>query len=87
VSPGESAHKSLFDILPATIEVFYADRSLEKFRLGRRWLVLVASPARVCANQGGGWPFATRYSAYRHAMNMAVPFLGGGPQYAADTQG
>jgi hypothetical protein len=70
-----AAHDPLYDINPqtgATIEVFYADRTLETFgRRGAGWFWWprrcgcspVGSPAR---------PFATSYAAYRNAISTAV---------------
>jgi hypothetical protein len=60
-----------FDFHPrtgATIEVFYADRSLETFgRLGAGWFWW--SRRRGCSPVGlPTGPFATSYAAYRHAM-------------------
>jgi hypothetical protein len=44
--PQRPCREPLFDVHPqtgATIEVFYADRSLETFGQMQRWLVLVVS--------------------------------------------
>jgi hypothetical protein len=61
----------LFDIHPqtgATIEVFYADLTMETFgRCGAGWFWC----SRRRGFSPGGLPtgpFATRYAAYRHAM-------------------
>jgi hypothetical protein len=54
----QARHEPLYDVHPrtgASIEVFYADRTLETFGRGERWLVLVVSPTRVFARQSGGW--------------------------------
>jgi hypothetical protein len=55
--PGKRAGREpLFDVHPqtgATIEVFYADRTL--VRQVRRWLVLLVSSARLCAYRSGDW--------------------------------
>ena len=61
----------LFDVHPrtgATIEVFYADRALETFgRCGAGWFWWARR--RGCSPAGPATgPFATSYSAYRHAM-------------------
>ena len=55
----------------AAIEVFYADRALETFgRCGAGWFWWVRQ--RGCSPAGPATgPFATGYSAYRHAMNSA----------------
>ena len=60
-----------FDVHPqtgATIEVFYADRALETFgRCGAGWFWWARR--RGCSPAGPATgPFATSYSAYRHAM-------------------
>ena len=52
----------------ATIEVFYADRALETFgRCGAGWFWWARRRGRSPAGPATG-PFATSYSAYRHAM-------------------
>ena len=61
----------LYDIDPQTgapIEVFYADRALETFgRCGAGWFWWARR--RGCSPAGPATgPFATSYSAYRHAM-------------------
>ncbi len=61
----------LFDVHPQTgaaIEVFYADRTLETFgRCGAGWFWWVRQ--RGCSPAGPATgPFATSYSAYRHAL-------------------
>jgi hypothetical protein len=69
----------LFDIDPATgvsIEVFYADRTLETFgRGGCGWFWYCRQRGFPPDGSPTG-PFATSYAAYRHAMNTAVPFGG-----------
>jgi hypothetical protein len=66
-SKERAAHCPLYDII--SIEVLYTDRTLETFGMGgagwfwwprRRGYPPDGSPTR---------PFATSYSAYRHAMN------------------
>ena len=61
----------LFDVHPRTgdsIEVFYADRALETFGRGGAGSFWWA-PQRGCWPAGPATgPFATGYSAYRHAM-------------------
>jgi len=67
-----ATHEPLYDIDPqtgATIEVFYADHTLETFcRCGAGWFWWQrrrgCSPGSVPAG-----PFATSYAAYRHAVN------------------
>jgi hypothetical protein len=66
----QCAHDPLYDIHPAigvSIEVFYADRTLETFgRGGAGWFW---RPRR-------GQPFATSYATYRHALQrvgLSVP--------------
>src|SRR6476619_5364492 len=65
-------HEPLYDIDPqtgTTIEVFYADRTLETFgRCGAGWFWWPRR--RGCSPDGSPTgPFATSYSAYRHAIN------------------
>jgi len=73
-------HEPLFDIHPrtgASIEVFYADRTLETFgRCAAGWFWW--SRRRGFPPEGAPrGPFATSYAAYRHAMNTAAPDLEG----------
>src|SRR3954452_7223021 len=67
-------HEPLFDIHPgtgATIEVFYDDRALETFgRVGAGWFSCSRRRGFAPAGLTIG-PFATSYSAYRHAMTGA----------------
>jgi hypothetical protein len=68
-------HEPLFDVHPqtgASIEVFYADRSLETFgRNGAGWFWW--SRLRGCAPDGSPTgPFATSYAAYRDALGTAL---------------
>ena len=65
-------HEPLYHIDPqtgTTIEVFYADRTLETFgRCGAGWFWWPRR--RGCSPDGSPiGPFATSYSAYRHAIN------------------
>ena len=74
VSGQRAAREPLFDVHPQTgaaIEVFYADRALETFgRCGAGWFWWTRQ--RGCSPAGPATgPFATSYSAYRHAMNSA----------------
>jgi hypothetical protein len=76
MSSRPSQYEPLFDIQPVTgssIEVFYADRALETFgRCGSGWFWW---PRRRGFSPDGPatGPFATSYSAYRHAMKTATP--------------
>jgi hypothetical protein len=56
----------------ASIEVFYADRALETFgRCGAGWFWWLRR--RGCSPDGSPTgPFATSYTAYRHAMTVPV---------------
>ena len=69
--PQSARLETLYDIHPLTgisIEVFYADRTLETFgRGGRGWFWW---PRRRGFSPEGArtGPFATSYAAYRHAM-------------------
>jgi hypothetical protein len=72
----ESArHEPLFDIHPLTganIEVFYVDREMETFgRGGSGWFWWFRRHGFSPEGPATG-PFATSYSAYRHAMNTAT---------------
>jgi hypothetical protein len=62
----------LFDIHPqtgASIEVFYADRTLETFgRCGPGWFWWPRQRGFPPDGPATG-PFATSYAAYRHAIN------------------
>jgi hypothetical protein len=69
-------HEPLFDAHPrtgASIEVFYADRTLETFgKRGAGWFWW--SRRRGFAPDGSSaGPFATSYAAYRHAMTTPLP--------------
>jgi hypothetical protein len=70
-------HEPLYDIDPETgvsIEVFYADRTLETFgRCGSGWFWWPRR--RGCSPDGSPTgPFATSYAAYRHAMTTGRSF-------------
>jgi hypothetical protein len=78
VSRQRAAHEPLYDINPLTgvcIEVFYADRELETFgRCGAGWFYWVRR--RGCSPDGPATgPFATSYSAYRHAMKSPTRII------------
>jgi hypothetical protein len=65
----------LYDIDPETgvsIEVFYADRTLETFgQYGGGWFWWPRRPG--CAPDGSAiGPFATSYAAYRHTMGAGL---------------
>jgi hypothetical protein len=67
-------HEPLYDVHPrtgASIEVFYADRTLETFgKGGAGWFWW--SRRRGFAPDGPPTgPFATSYSAYRHALGAS----------------
>jgi len=74
VSTDRNRYKPIFDLNPTTgvsIEVFYADRSLETFGwCGTGWFWW---PRRRGFSPGGPatGPFATRFAAYRHALRAA----------------
>jgi hypothetical protein len=64
----------LFDINPltgASIEVFYADRSLETFGRGGAGWFWWPRPSGFAPDGPANGPFSTSYAAYRHAMNTA----------------
>jgi hypothetical protein len=65
-----AAHEPLYDINPRTgisIEVFYADRTLETFgRCGRGWFWW-SRRRGLSPDSSPTGPFATSYAAYRHA--------------------
>jgi hypothetical protein len=69
--PHAPQHESLYDVHPETgdsIEVFYADRMLETFgRGGAGWFWWPRRRGSAPESSPTG-PFATPYSAYRHAM-------------------
>jgi hypothetical protein len=71
----QARHEPLYDVHPrtgASIEVFYADRTLETFgRSGGGWFWW--SRRRGCSPDGSPTgPFATSYAAYRHAMGTVL---------------
>lgn len=71
-----SANAPLYDTHPrtgATIEVFFADRVTGNIRQVRRWLVLVASPARLFAIQRGDG--ALRHEPYPDAVTGVEPAM------------
>ena len=81
--PQRARHEPLYDINPLTgvsIEVFYADRTLETFgRGGAGWFWWSRRRSRSPDGPATG-PFSTSYAAYRHAMNAVVPFGGDAQQ-------
>ena len=76
VSRQRAAHEPLYDINPRTgisIEVFYADRTLETFgRCGAGWFYWARRRGFSPSSPETG-PFATSYAAYRHAVTTAAP--------------
>jgi hypothetical protein len=64
-------HEPIYDVHPrtgASIEVFYADRTLETFgRSGAGWFWWFRRRGGSPEDKPTG-PFATSYAAYRHAM-------------------
>ena len=74
--PGQHAGREpLFDVHPltgATIEVFYADRTMETFgRCGAGWFWCSRRRGHAPSQSARG-PFATRYGAYRHALGTIL---------------
>ena len=74
-TPNPKQRAPLYDTNPATgvcIEVFCSDRTLETFeRSSAGWFWWPRQ--RGCSPDGSPTgPFATSYSAYRHAMNAMV---------------
>jgi hypothetical protein len=73
-TPNPKLRAPLYDINPQTgisIEVFYADRTLETFgRGGAGWFWWPRQRGLAPEGPARG-PFGTSYSAYRHAMNTA----------------
>jgi hypothetical protein len=73
-----SRREPIHDVHPdrINIEVFYADRTLETFgRGGAGWFWW--SRRRGCSPDGSPTgPFATSYSAYRHAISSMPSTLG-----------
>ena len=70
-----AAHDPLFVVHPrtgASIEVFYADRTLETFgRCGAGWFWWSRRSGSSPEGSPTG-PFATSYAAYRHAMSISL---------------
>jgi hypothetical protein len=79
VSEATEERAPFFDVHPqtgATIEVFYADRALETFgRCGAGWFWWDRRRGTSPAGPATG-PFATSYSAYRHAINRDTSSIG-----------
>jgi hypothetical protein len=65
-------HEPLFDVHPrtgASVEVFYADRTLETFgKCGAGWFWQSRLRGFAPDSPAAG-PFVTSYAAYRNAMN------------------
>ena len=74
-NPQSASREPLFDVHPQTgisVEVFYADRTLETFgRGGAGWFWW---PRRRGFSPDGlaTGPFPTSYAAYRHALGTAL---------------
>jgi len=68
-----SRHQPLYDVNPSTgasIEVFYADRTMETFgRCGAGWFWCSRRRGFSPGDPATG-PFSTSYAAYRHAVNQ-----------------
>jgi len=84
---GQSVRREpLFDIHPltgASIEVFYADRTLETFgRRGRGWFWW-ARQRGFPPNGPATGSFPTSYAAYRHAMESRPECSAAKPQASA----
>ena len=79
--PRHAGREALYDVHPRTgadIEVFYADRTMETFgRCGAGWFWCSRRRGYAPTEPATG-PFATRYGAYRHAVN------GGSVTHASD---
>jgi hypothetical protein len=73
--PQCARRQPLYDINPRTgisIEVFYSDRTLETFgRGGTGWFWQMRRRGYPPEGQATG-PFATSYSAYRHALGDSL---------------
>jgi hypothetical protein len=71
-------HQPLYDVHPGTgasIEVFYADRTLETFGGGSAgWFWWPRRRGSLPDGSAIG-PFATSYAAYRHAMISPAPTI------------
>ena len=78
--PRSPCHEPLFDIHPltgASIEIFWADRTLETFgRCGAGWFWCCRQRGSSAVGLAIG-PFPTSYSAYRHARYrlLVVPMV------------
>jgi hypothetical protein len=71
MASASNAHCPLYDINPLTgisIEVFYADRTLETFGWGEAGWFWWPRRRGFSPDGPATGPFATRYAAYRHAM-------------------
>ena len=70
--PQRPRREPLYDIDPqtgATIEVFFADRTLETFGRGAAGWFWWSRRRGFSPDGSSTGPFATSYAAYRHAMN------------------
>jgi hypothetical protein len=70
-----AAREPLYDINPETgvsIEIFYADRTLETFGRGGAGWFWWSRRSRSAPEGPATGPFASSYAAYRHAMTTAA---------------
>jgi type 1 fimbria pilin len=83
MAPHALRHEPIYDVVPETdvsIEVFYADRTLETFgRSGAGWFWW---PRRIGLSPDGSatGPFATSYAAYRNALGTVLGTANGRDQ-------
>jgi hypothetical protein len=79
VTPRQRAGREpLFDVHPwtgASIEVFFADRTLETFGGGGAGWFWWCRRRGSSPDSPAAGPFATSYAAYRHAMISPAPML------------
>jgi hypothetical protein len=71
MSGNRRKHEPLFDIHPVTgasLEVFYADRTLESFGRGGAGWFWQARRRGFASDGPATGPFATSYAAYKHAI-------------------
>jgi hypothetical protein len=71
-------HEPLYDVHPrtgASIEVFYADITLETFGRGAAGWFWWPRRRGFSPDGAATGPFATSYAAYRHALNAPAPIV------------
>ena len=71
-------HEPLYDVHPrtgASIEVFYADRTLETFGKGGAGWFWCSRRRGFAPGDPPTGPFATSYAAYRHAMKSPTRII------------